>query len=442
MQNYKLINTKYLIIGNSAGGIGAAEAIREIDRSSSLTIVSDEPYPAYSRPLIAKLLTAERNLEQVYFRPADFYSANNIDLISGIKVTRLLPEEHAAILQNGSRILWERLLIATGGRPIVPDINGTDASGVFNFTEAGDAIAIAEYIKNAKRALVIGGGLIGLSVSEALIKKGLKVTMVELKERVLNSIVDATASNIAADALAKAGVSIILNQSATGIKKGASGKIVTLGNGDEITCDIVIIAIGVSPRIELAYDAGIKINRGILVDRNMITSHPHIFACGDVAEAYDFIREANMVIPIWPNAYLGGRTAGYNMAGFAREYPFCTVMNSLSYFGINIVSAGITGNITDDGYEIIAEQSNDIYKKVVLKDGYIQGLILINEIEGSGIIYGLMRDRVNVNSFKQQLLSQDFGLADLPAEIRRRRLGTAPDNTAMITDSKIIKVTT
>lgn len=441
MQQHKLINTKYLIIGNSAGGIGAVEAIREIDRNGALTIVSNEPYFVYSRPLISKLVTGERNLEQIQFRPADFYTGNNIELISGMKVIRLLPEKHVAILENEDQIVWEKLLIATGGKPIIPNIVGADTAGVFNFTNVNDALAITECIQKARRAVVIGGGLIGLSISEALVKRGLSVTIIELKERILNTIIDAAASNIAADTLGKAGVSTILNQSVTRIIEVSSGKIAILDNGEEIPCDIVIIAIGVSPRIEIAQDAAIKVNRGILVDSHMATSYPHIFSCGDVAEAYDFIREMKGVIPIWPNAYIGGRTAGYNMAGLTKEYPYCTAMNSLNYFGINIVSAGIISNVENEGYEIISKQAGNIYKKVVLKDGCINGLVFINDVEKSGILYGLMRDRINVNSIKQQFLNQDFGLADLPTEVRRERLGIALDNHVDVSNSKIVKVT-
>jgi NAD(P)H-nitrite reductase large subunit len=168
-------------------------------------------------------------------------------------------------------------------------------------------------------------------------------------------------------------------------------------------------------------DSGVKINHGIIVDRHMATSRPDVYACGDVAEAYDFIYGENRLTPIWPNAYLGGRMAGLNMAGIPTEYPGGTAVNSMKYFGVNVVSAGIV-TPPDDSYEIISEKHGDIYRKVVLKDGLIVGLVFAGDIEMSGIVYNLMRDRLNVEDFKQVLVADDFGLASLPEEIWRPQL--------------------
>jgi len=424
----ELINTRYLIVGNSAGATGAAEAIREKDRDGLLTIVSAEPYPAYSRPLISKLLTGERTIEKILFRPADFYENNKINLIKGISVKSINPTENTALLDSGETIAWEKLLLATGGRPIVPQISGADKKGVFNFINIADTLAISNFLKNMKRAVIIGGGLIGLSVSEALYKKGLDVTIVELKDRVLNTIVDDTGSSIAADAMHKAGIKIMTGCSATTIEGEDYVKSIVLDNGRILPADLVIIAIGVLPHIELAQDAGLIINRGILVDRNMATSSADVFACGDAAEAYNFITERNEVVPIWPNAYIGGRTAGYNMAGFETEYPYLTVMNSLNYFGLDIVSAGAV-NITDpEKYEVISKHIGNTYKKIVIKDNRIAGILCIGDIEKAGIIFGLMRDKLNIEPYKNVLLNDDFGFAYLSEDIRKRKLGITVEN--------------
>jgi NAD(P)H-nitrite reductase large subunit len=165
-----MMRTKYLSIGNSAGGIGAAEAIREVDRAGSITIISDEPYPPYSRPLISKYLTKERTLERMLFRPVDFYSQNNIVSLLGKKVKGLGLESHTAELNGDERVVWEKLLLATGGIPIVPRIEGIGKGGVFTFTTIDDAKAIDGFLDNADKAVVIGGGLIGISVTEALVR--------------------------------------------------------------------------------------------------------------------------------------------------------------------------------------------------------------------------------------------------------------------------------
>ncbi len=422
------MRTKYLIIGNSAGGIGAAEAIREADEENILTIISDESYPVYSRPLISKYLTKECTLDKMLYRPADFYAQNNIVFLPDRRVTHLEPSHRTAQFEDGEHIIWEKLLLAVGGTPIVPKIGGRERKGVFTFTTLNDAKAVDKFLENGvKKAVVIGGGLIGISATEALVKRGIEVKIIEMKERVLNTIIDEQASLMAEEALKQAEVKIITGHTVAEISGSDALESVILDNEEEIPCDLVVIAIGVSPRTELALDAGIKINRGIVVDCHMATSHPDIYSCGDAAEAYDFVYEENRLTPIWPNAYVGGRVAGYNMAGIDKEYPGGTAMNSLNYFGIDIASAGITTLPNSNNYEVISKQDGSIYQKVVLKDDFIVGMIFVGNIEKSGIVFGLMRDKVNVGSFKQSLLADDFGLAFLPRKLWQERLETPPE---------------
>lgn len=420
---------RYLIIGNSAGGIGAAEAIREVDKAGSITMVSDEPYPSYSRPLISKYLTGERSLEGMLFRPTEFYKQNIINLLLGKRVKSLGLSEHTAELDSSEHITWEKLLIASGGVPIVPRIDGLEKKGVFNFITLDDAKAIDDFLKEndaAAKAVVIGGGLIGVSVTEALTQRGVEVTVVEMKERVLNTILDEQASLMAEEALEKAGVRVITGCTVAEVVGKDRVTAVTLSNGEEIPCSLVVMAIGVLPRTELVQGTDIKVNRGIVVDRNMATNHPDIYACGDVAEAYDFVYGENRLTPIWPNAYLGGRIAGYNMAGSNTQYPGSTAMNALNYFGLDIAAAGITAPPNEDGYEALSKQNDGIYQKVVLKDDLVVGMVFVKDIEKSGIVFSLMRDGINVHDFKQALLDDDFGLVSLPRELWQERLGTPP----------------
>jgi len=421
------MQTRYLIIGNSAGGIGAAESIRQVDKEGALTIVSEEPYPAYSRPLISKYLTGERTLEEILFRPLDFYDQNNIIFLPGKKVSHLELDHQSARLENGEQIAWEKLLFAVGGKPIFPRMKGSSKRGVFTFTTLDDAKAVGRFLDSRKKAVVIGGGLIGISVTEALVKRGVDVIVVEMKERILNTILDQQASLMAEEILKQAGVEIIAGQTVVKVNGRGTVEEVILDNGDTVLCDLVVVAIGVLPRSELALDAKLEINRGIVVDHHMATNRPDVYACGDVAEAYDFVYGENRLIPIWPNAYVGGRIAGFNMAGVTVEYPGGTAMNSLNYFGIDIASAGMPTAPNDDGYETISKQEGNIYQKVILKDDLVMGMIFVGNIEKSGIIFGLMRDRVNVESFKQSLLADDFGLAFFPRSLWQERLAPSPD---------------
>jgi len=418
---------KYLIIGNSAGGIGAAEAIREVDNDGAITIISNEPYPAYSRPLISEYLAEKYNPERMLFRPPDFYEKNRIDALIGRHVSHLDINNRTIKLEHGLKITWEKMLLATGGLPIVPEIEGIPLKGVFTFTTLDDARNIDDFLnrygKIGVKTVVIGGGLIGISVTEALVKRGVRVTIVEMKERILNTILDEEASALAAGTFKQAGVEIITGHTVSKVSSYLPGEAtgVTLDNEQHIPCEMVIVAIGIRPRTELAMYTGIKINRGIMVDRHMATSMPDIYACGDVAESYDFVYGEKRLIPIWPNAYMGGRTAGFNMAGVSTEYEGGTSVNSLKYFGVNMVSAGMVMS-PDDSYEVISKKQDHTYKKVIVKDGLIAGMVFSGDIERSGIVYNLMKDRVNVNGFKEALVSDDFSIGSLPEEIWRARL--------------------
>ncbi len=413
---------KYLIIGNSAGGIGAAEAIRQVDRRGTLAIVSDEPYPAYSRPLIAEYLADKCPLEKMLFRPVDFYDQNNIHTLLSKKVRRIDTEGHTIELESGERIGWQKLLLATGGLPVMPQIEGIESEGVFTFTTLDDAKVIDQFLAKAERAVVIGGGLIGVSVTEALVKRGIEVTIVEMEKRILGTILDEEASALAEEALRQNGVSLITGHTVAQInstKKMVSS--ITLDDGSIISTNLVIVAIGVQPRTELVAKTGLRVNRGIMVNRYMAASCPGVYACGDAAEAYDFIYGENQLTPIWPNAYLGGRTAGFNMAGIPTEYRGGTAMNSLTYFGLDIVTAGMV-NPPDNSYEVLHQKSDHAYHKVVLKDGLVVGMVFAGDIEKSGIIFSLMKEGIKASDFKHTLIADDFGLVSLPEEIWRPRL--------------------
>jgi NAD(P)H-nitrite reductase large subunit len=248
--------------------------------------------------------------------------------------------------------------------------------------------------------------------------------MVELLDRPLANALDREAAQAVERALREAGVELIFGQTVAEVlgrpddDRRVGG--VRLQDGHHLPCDILAIAIGVTPRVELAAQAGLRVNRGIVVDRRMATSHPQVYACGDVAEAFDFVHGTERVTPIWPNAFIGGRVAGLNMAGRETVYGGGTGMNALSYFGLAIVSAGLQEPGDGPEYEVLTSWDGDgAYRKVVLREGRVAGLTFVDDIEMSGIVFGLMRDGTDVRGFKEALVAPDFGLASLPAELRR-----------------------
>ncbi len=413
----------YVIIGNSAGGIGAAEAIRQVDQEGRITLISDEAYPAYSRPAIAEVLARERTPDRILYRSADFYQRLGLRVLLGIAAVHIDFSARVVELADGQRVRWDRLLLATGGTPIVPPIEGSDLPGVYTFTRLADALALDQRLSPGRRVVVIGGGLIGMSVSDALVKRGVRVTIVELMDRILSAMLDPEGSALAEAAARRAGVEVITGHTVQRILADVQGHAcgVTLDDGRQILCQAVIVAIGVRPRLDLVANSPVNVGRGIRVDARMETNVPHVYACGDVAEAYDLIADAPRVVPIWPAAYLGGRVAGLNMAGRPAEYPGNMPMNSLKYFGLQIISGGVP-MATGDGDEELRCNTPNGYRKVILRDGRIIGAIFVGDVDRAGIILGLMRERMNVASLKEKLAARDFGLIHLPAEWRRQRL--------------------
>ncbi|MGA2680354.1 MAG: FAD-dependent oxidoreductase [Candidatus Bathyarchaeia archaeon] len=419
---------KYVIVGASAAGIGAVEAIREVDAVGTLTVITEETCSHYSRPMISDFVSGKADIKKVDCRTEDFWKENNVEAVIGKKVTTINFEEKAVQLESGEKIPYEKLLIATGGKPFVPKMEGSDKDGVFTFTTLKDAQFLAAKIAsiNAKSAVVIGAGLIGISVAEALVKRGLKVTMVELQDKILSLLLDPKGSDIVEAVVRKAGVDIITGQSVQKIigKPGNDSVVggVVLTKGDQVPCDLVVVAIGVIPRLELVAGTAVKTNRGIVVDSMMQTSVPDVYASGDVAEAYDFVLNQNRLLPLWPLAVLEGQVAGCNMAGKKSTYAGGTNMSSLKYFGIPVVSVGLANPKDDPALEVLVklDSEHNIYKKLVLKDNVILGMTLVNSIERAGILFYLMKNAVNVKKFKLQLLADDFSWAALPVTLQRK----------------------
>ncbi|GFP25184.1 hypothetical protein HKBW3S43_01096 [Candidatus Hakubella thermalkaliphila] len=414
---------KYLIIGNSAAAVGAIEAIRSQDRTNPITVISDEPYLTYSRPLISYLLAGQVSQENMFYREKDFYEKNMVEARLGEKAISVDPESKSITLETGEKLFFNKLLVATGGTPIFPEVEGRDLGGVFTFTRWDDAERIMEFMarNRIEKAVVVGGGLIGLKAAEALVERGVKVTVVELADRTLSITFDHQAAAMVEGYLEERGVDITTDNTVSLIK-GDNSKVekVILKDQREVQCQLLIFAIGVRPNIDLVRGTSIRVNRGIVVNKYLETSVPDIYAAGDVAEAFDLVMGIDRPIPIWPSAYIQGTVAGYNMAGLPREYGGWFAMNSVEICGLPTISVGLTVP-PEDGYEILEDHHPQelTYRKIVLKDDLVVGAIFIGRIDRAGIITGLIKDRVKVTSFREHLLREDFGLVWLPKEYRK-----------------------
>ena len=422
----------YLIIGNSAGGIGCVEGIRRKDRKGSIAIVSDEPYHTYSRPLITHLIEGHISREGMDFRPRAFYTGHSVEPFLGFRAGHVDSEDRSVSLTpvEGGRnhvLKYKKLLIATGGSPFMPPVEGLELDGVTPMITLDHSINVNGDLDVVRNAVVLGSGLIGTKTAEALASRVEKVTLIDLAERILAPVTDPVSSHLASEVFQSNNVDVILNNTVTGVTGDRRGRVseVVLGDGTALPCELLIVAVGVRPRVELLEGTGIrttdsKLGGGVDVNTHMETSLKGVYACGDCAHAHDFITGGMKLLPLWPNAYIGGRIAGLNMTGSDHSHRWATNMNSVDFFGLPMVSAGFMLKPEKKGFEEIVRKEKGSYAKVILRDDVIQGLIMVGEIERAGIYLGLMRDKIPTTSFKSGLLSDDFTVVQLPPEVREK----------------------
>ncbi len=419
---------RYVIIGNSVAAINGVEGIRRVDPDGDITLISREPIHAYSRPLISYFLAGQVDARRMEYRPSAFYRDYGVTALLGQTAETLDVEKSEVILKGGRRIPYDRLLIATGGVPFVPPIKGAQAEGVTTFTTYDDAKALRRRVRGIKKAVILGGGLIGIKAMEGLQAHGVDITVVELMDRILGLVLDQTASGILERALEKEGVHLAKGTTIRKVVSGPDGKVtgILLEDGRDLEADHVIIAIGVRPNLSVVRETPVKTNRGILVDETMRTSIENIYAAGDVAEATDLLSGEKRVIPILPGAARQGKIAGMAMAG--RDVPYLggMVMNSVEVAGIPAISAGVMNPREGEGYEIkrLIRRKEGIYRKMVLKDNRLVGFILIGAIDRAGVYTGLIREHIDVRGFKNRLLDLDFGYIDFPRDLRSYKLST------------------
>lgn len=415
---------QYVIIGSSAAGISAIEAIRTKDKTSKIIVVSDEKKPLYSRCLISYLLAGTIDEKKIWYRKDSFFKANKVEALLGIKAEEINIKKKEISLSNKEKIKFDKLLIATGASPKLEDIPGIDKKGVFPLRTIKHAIEIQAMLDKVKSAAILGGGLIGLRAAYALKNRGKETSIFVKSSSILSQIIDKDAAGIMQRRIEEKGIKIFTGVAAKEVAGSKSVDGVVLDNGSKHGCELVIIGKGVSPNIEIAKDAGIKTNRGILSDEFLKTSSEDIFSAGDVSETNDIALEESSINAIWPAACEQGRIAGLNMAGENETYEGSLAMNSIEFFGLSVISVGITKPKSDAYKEIIKKDAEKcIYKKVVLKDGIIVGAIFLNSIENIGVIGALIKNKADVSSVKDIILEGYFDYAKITPLIKKAKKG-------------------
>ncbi|HHV76854.1 MAG TPA: NAD(P)/FAD-dependent oxidoreductase [Syntrophothermus lipocalidus] len=433
----------YVLVGNSAAAVGAIEGIRSQDKEGHITVISEEPHPAYSRPLISYYLEGRIDESRMGYRDPGFYDRHRVELRLGVKAVRLLCSSRRLVLDTGEELEYERLLLATGSKPVLPPINGLNKQGVFFFNRWEDVKAIRTVASPGLRAVVLGAGLTGLKAAEALTRIGLRVTVIEMADRILPSILDEKGASLLRKHLEEAGVHILTGTEATEVYGGKtvglaevqslkdkyrkyldrehSVESVGLSNGFSVPANIVVVAAGVVPNIDLVDGTDIKCNRGILANEYLETTVSDVYAAGDVTEGLDLLSGEFRVIATLPNAYKQGETAGKNMAGAKVPYPGGLAMNSVSFFGLPIATAGWS-NIQKEGIKTVsqADVSRKSYRSLSILGDRLVGFIAVGDVERVGILTALVRSGASIEGHEERLLKPNLGLIDLPEPLRRR----------------------
>ncbi len=399
---------RYVVVGASAAGLAAAEGVLEADPSAEVVLLTEEPHTPYSRPLISYWLAGEIRESAL---PLPSPVLDRVDLRPGIRVQAVDPRERTLDLAGGPALRYDRLLLATGVRPNPLGLPGEDAANVVSFYFRDDADRLDREIgRGARRALVLGGGLIGVKAAHSLARRGLEVSVCIGSAHPLSQVVDARAGDLVAAALEAEGIEVRTGHRpvALEVRDGRVHAVRFDPPGQTLPCDLVVRAKGVAPRRELLEPLGVGGREGIPVDRHLRTPLPHVWAAGDVALTHDVAWGEPRPAAIWPRAVEQGRLAGRNMAGAAEPYGGSLGMNALKVGDLFLVSAGVTRPPPGDGFRTLEvfDASARTYRKVVLRSDRIAGAIVAGPEQRRG---GPDRAGVLVWAIRRGL-----GLADLP----------------------------
>ncbi len=405
----------YVIIGNGAAAIGTVEGIRSRDTVGKITIISKEDYAAYCRPLISYYLEGKTTLEKMHYRPDDFYKLMNCTVLYGKTATAIDEKTNKVVLNDKTELSYDEICIAAGSSPFVPPFKGIEkVKRSFEFMTLNDTLALEKAITPDSRVLIVGAGLIGLKCAEGISERAAEITVCDLSDRVLSSILDNECAQLMQTHLEKQGIRFILGDTVSEFEETKA----FMKGGSVVNFDILVLAVGVRPNTELALSCGAECNKGIITNTHMQTNVAHVYSAGDCTEVYDASTGANRVLAILPNAYMQGFTAGVNMSGGNEEFSDAIPMNSIGFFGLHAMSAG-----SCDG-EIFTEKGADFIRKLYVRDDRLVGFMLVgNRLERTGILTNLIREKTPLSTIDFDMLKKISSSTVFSQEERRKKFG-------------------
>ena len=405
---------QYVVIGNGVAAVGCIEGIRSVDKDSKITVVSEENYPVYCRPLISYYLENKTDPERMNYRGADFYEKMGCDVFYGKKVIQINTDSKNVVLDDGAELPYTEVCVATGSAPFVPPFEGLDTvEKKFSFMTLDDTFTLEKAIDKDSNVLIVGAGLIGLKCAEGLHGRVASITVCDLADRVLSSILDTDCAAIVQKHLEVNGIQFMLGDTAVQFENNLAH----MKSGKTVEFDTLVLAVGVRANTALLKEIGGNVNRGILINDRMESSIANIYAAGDCTEGNDISSGQKRVLALLPNAYMQGHTAGVNMAGGNDVFDKAIPMNSIGFFGLHIMTAG-----TYEG-EMYEEKTDGTLKRLFTKDGLLKGFILIGKTVRAGIYTSLIREKTPLVTIDFDTMKKVASSVAFSAENRRKKFG-------------------
>ena len=399
---------KIIIVGNGLAGTMAAKTLRELDRRAEIEIFAEEQVIYYPRPNLIEFMAGNLPFERMFAFPGVWYSKEQIQLRLGTPVKKIVPDSQEVEIENGRRLTYDFLLLANGASAFLPPIKGADKKGVFTLRTLSDALNILDYMKSHPRLVVIGGGLLGLEIARAAKARGADVEVVEFFPYLLPRQLDPQGAALLRTEIEKCGIRVRLNVTTDEILGSDEIRGLRFKNGEELSADMAIVAAGVRPNVGIVKEAGLAVDRGVVVNEFLETGKPRIYAAGDG------IQHNGRIYGIIPASFEQARLVAANMLGQRKKYEGTIPSNTLKVVGLLVTSVGLV-NPEAGGFEEIRRENKEggIYKKIVLQDGILIGAIWMGTKNGVNGISRAVTQKLNVERWKQSLLEDDFDFSIL-----------------------------
>jgi nitrite reductase (NADH) large subunit len=393
-----------VVIGNGMAGMRTVEELLKLDPAKyRITVFGAEPHGNYNRILLSPVLAGDKSVDDIMLHTRDWYAANGVTLHAGDPVVRIDRKRRVVHAQSGLAVPYDRLLIATGSKPFIVPVPGHALPGVIGFRDIQDVDTMLAAAQRGGRAVVIGGGLLGLEAANGLLRQGMEVSVVHVTGSLMNQQLDPPAADLLRAALERKGLRILLNRQTAEIFGDGRVQGMRFADGEEIAADLVVMAAGVRPNVELAKSAGLHVERAIVVDDTLQTYDPRVYAVGECVQH----RRATfgLVAPIWDQA----RVCAAHLAGSGhRRYVQQATATKLKVTGVDLYSAGDIVGLEGSEDLVLRDRRGGVYKRLVVTGNRLTGVVLYGDVADGPWYFDLIQKRTNIASFRDQLL---FGQA-------------------------------